>query len=110
MFRLYQLIESASASTHREPVQSSPFDAERIDYLQLDACAARAFGGNGSSLSLFWQSDVTDQDLPGLEVAPEGATFASPITLALVPSLYLLVDDVQRFRLWIWRLFVLGNR
>lgn len=32
-----------------------------------------------------------------------GLLFATPITLALVPSLYLIGDDVTRTRRWIWR-------
>ncbi|MGD8415398.1 MAG: efflux RND transporter permease subunit, partial [Candidatus Latescibacterota bacterium] len=35
-----------------------------------------------------------------------GLLFATPITLALVPSLYLISDDFKRMFLWIGRLFV----
>jgi len=39
-----------------------------------------------------------------------GLVFATPITLALVPSMYLIADDVRRVFHWIGRLFVRPQR
>jgi len=38
-----------------------------------------------------------------------GLLFATPITLALIPSLYLISDDIKRVFLWIGRLFTRGG-
>jgi outer membrane protein TolC len=79
----WRLISSPSF-THREPLQQSPFDPERIDFLTLNAGVGRTFWSNGSRLFLSWSSDVTDQKIPGFSVpGPTG-----PIDIPIGPSTY----------------------
>ena len=73
------LVESTPSFLHSEPVQSSPFDPERIDVLTLNARAARAYWGNGSRITVAWVTDVTDQSLPGLPFPDPGGAMEIPI-------------------------------
>jgi outer membrane protein TolC len=66
--------------THLEPLQTSPFDPERVDVVILGAGTQRLFWGSGSRLSLGWTTDITDQNLPGFTVpGPPGQQFQIPI-------------------------------
>lgn len=74
----WELVGSPSF-THREPVQQSPFDPERVDFLELGAGVNRVFWNNGSRLSLSWVSDLTDQKIPGFAIPGPGGSIEVPI-------------------------------
>lgn len=66
--------------THVEPLQTSPFDPERVDVLLLGAGTQRLFWGSGSRLSLDWTTSLTDQNLPGFSIpGPSGEGIEIPI-------------------------------
>jgi outer membrane protein TolC len=69
---------------HVEPLQTSPFDPERVDVFSLGAGVERLFWGNGSRLSVDWKSNVTDQTLPGFSIPGPGG----PLDVPLGPSTY----------------------
>jgi outer membrane protein TolC len=73
------LLVSSPSFTHREPLQQSPFDPERIDVLSLGAGVGRTFWGSGSRLTLSWASDVSDQNIPGFSIPVPGGTIDVPI-------------------------------
>ncbi len=64
---------------HLEPLQTGPFDPERVDMFALGAGVERLFWGNGSRLSVDWNSSVTDQKLPGFSIPGPGGSIDIPI-------------------------------
>jgi outer membrane protein TolC len=72
------------AYSHVEPLQTSPFDPERVDVLEAGAGTDRLFWGSGSRLSLDWYTSVTDQNLPGFSIPGPGG----PVEIPIGPSTY----------------------
>lgn len=73
------VLESSPSFFHSEPPVSSPFEPERIDRLELDAGASRAFWDSGTRLSVGWSSVVLDQKLPGIVIPSPGGFVDVPI-------------------------------
>ncbi|MCK5619460.1 MAG: TolC family protein [Candidatus Krumholzibacteria bacterium] len=57
---------------HVEPLQITPFDPDRVDVFVLGAGTERRFWGSGSPLTVDWQTDVTDQKIPGFSIPGPG--------------------------------------
>lgn len=72
-------LTASPSFTYQEPLETSPFVAERVDYLQLGAGARRAIWKNGSRLSVEWTSDVLDQKIPGFAVPTPGGVVEVPV-------------------------------
>jgi len=72
-------LASDASYRHIEPLQTSPFDPERIDNVVLDAGGARTFWGTGSRLSVGWQFDAIDQNLPGIVIPGPGGGIEVPV-------------------------------
>jgi outer membrane protein TolC len=64
---------------HLEPLQIGPFDPERVDVFVLGTGTERSFWGSGSRLTVDWQTDVTDQKIPGFSIPGPGGGIEIPI-------------------------------
>ena len=72
-------LNANSSINHVEPLQISPFDPDRVDVFVLGAGTERSFWGSGSRLTVDWQTDVTDQKIPGFSIPGPGGGIEIPI-------------------------------
>lgn len=59
---------------HNKPVSTGPFSPTRVDEVGLKASFQRSFWATGGRLSVGWQSNFTDQNLPGISFPGDGGS------------------------------------
>lgn len=72
-------LNAHSSINHVEPLRTGPFDPDRVDVFVLGAGTERSFWGSGSRLTVDWQTDITDQKIPGFSIPGPGGGIEIPI-------------------------------
>jgi len=72
-------LNANSSINHVEPLRTGPFDPDRVDVFVLGAGTERSFWGSGSRLTVDWQTDITDQKIPGFSIPGPGGGIEIPI-------------------------------
>jgi len=65
---------------HSKPVSTGSFTPTRIDEIGLKASFQRSFWSTGGRLAVGWQSNFTDQNLPGISFPGGASTFSTGIS------------------------------
>jgi outer membrane protein TolC len=73
------MIQSSPFFSYQEPIASSTFTPNRVYAVGMGATAERVFWSHGGRLSLSWESNLTDQDLPGIMIPTPTGVIDVPI-------------------------------
>jgi outer membrane protein TolC len=96
------ILRSSPFLSYEQPIQTSTFAAKEVWAAGLNGSVERAFWDSGGRLSLNWQWDFIDQDIPGISFPGPGGT---PIEVPLGPSTF------YQNKLWVtYSLPLLQNR
>ncbi|MBN1211850.1 MAG: TolC family protein [candidate division Zixibacteria bacterium] len=67
-------VSAEQSFVHTKPISTSPFSPTRVDEIGLRASFQRSLWSTGGRLSVGWQSNFSDQNLPGISLPGDGGS------------------------------------